>query len=71
MEKFGFTAEHVAAAALRLLGREDDARREEARSREGGATSAKPTSAEGRPFVSAERGVRNAEWGSLAVAVVR
>jgi transketolase len=45
MKKFGFTAEHVTAAALRLLGREDDAVREEAQGQEDGATSARPTSA--------------------------
>jgi transketolase len=41
LRKFGFTVEHVAATALRLLGRDDEAAAEQAK---GGDTSMEPTS---------------------------
>ncbi len=43
MRKLGFTAEHVTAAALRQLGREADAAKEEAGDQEGGQTAVAPT----------------------------
>ncbi len=44
MKEFGFTREHVTAAALRLVGREADAAAEEAKGRGAGDTAVKPTS---------------------------
>ena len=44
MKEFGFTREHVTAAALRLVGREADAAAEEAKGRGEGDTAVKPTS---------------------------
>jgi transketolase len=44
MQEFGFTVEHVAAAALRLAGREEEAAALEAEGRGEGDTAVKPTS---------------------------
>ncbi len=44
MQEFGFTREHVAAVALRLLGRDADADAEEAKGRAEGDTAVAPTS---------------------------
>lgn len=44
MKEFGFTREHLTAAALRLLGREKEAAAEEAKGRGEGDTAVKPTS---------------------------
>jgi transketolase len=43
MKHFGFTAEHVTAAALRLLGREDEAAREGGQGGEKGDTAVAAT----------------------------